>query len=175
MTRMEKFLRSFLIIISVLFFTIACTQLEIVPRKSDPVMEGRIADDLPLTGLGDDKKTLRELVLGSGQDTIDYTGSITFQTALDKISFMPLSSVDSMSGVIVTDWYNVEDNDIRIKLNVRILDQNMTDGSLSVQMFKQSFDGQKWNDLGNDETQAQKIKDSILRDARLLQATIDLS
>ena len=172
---MQKFLRPFLIIVSALIFNISCAQLDIEQRKSDPVMEGRIADDKPLTNLGDDKKSLRELVLGSGEDTFDYTGSITFQTALDKISFMPLSSVDSMSGVIVTDWYNVEDNDIRIKLNVRILDQNMTNESLSVQMFKQSFDGQKWNDLGNDETQAQKIKDSILRDARLLQATIDLS
>jgi len=172
---MQKFLRPFLIIFSALIFTISCAQLDIEQRKSDPVMEGRIADDKPLTNLGDDKKSLRELVLGSGEDTFDYTGSITFQTALDKISFMPLSSVDSMSGVIVTDWFNIEDNNIRIKLNVRILDQNMTDGSLSVQMFKQSFDGQKWNDLGDDETQAQKIKDSILRDARLLQATIDLS
>lgn len=172
---MQKFLRPLLIIVSALIFTISCAQLDIEQRKSDPVMEGRIADDKPLTNLGDDKKSLRELVLGSGEDTFDYTGSITFQTALDKISFMPLSSVDSMSGVIVTDWFNIEDNNIRIKLNLRILDQNMTDGSLSVQMFKQSFDGQKWNDLGNDETQAQKIKDSILRDARLLQATIDLS
>ena len=172
---MQKFLRPFLVIVSALIFTISCAQLDIEQRKSDPVMEGRIADDKPLTNLGDDKKSLRELVLGSGEDTFDYTGSITFQTALDKISFMPLSSVDSMSGVIVTDWFNIEDNNIRIKLNVRILDQNMTDGSLSVQMFKQSFDGQKWNDLGDDETQAQKIKDSILRDARLLQATIDLS
>ena len=112
---MQKFLRPFLIIFSALIFTISCAQLDIEQRKSDPVMEGRIADDKPLTNLGDDKKSLRELVLGSGEDTFDYTGSITFQTALDKISFMPLSSVDSMSGVIVTDWFNVEDNNIRIK------------------------------------------------------------
>ena len=88
---------------------------------------------------------------------------------------MPLSSVDSQSGVIVTDWYNIQNDELRIKINIRIHDQNMTDESITVQMFKQKFDGQKWIDEGNDNTQASKIKKSILDEARVLQATIDLS
>ena len=51
----------------------------------------------------------------------------------------------------------------------------MTNGSVNVQMFKQKFDGSKWNDLGNDEMQALKIKKAILDEARVLQATINLS
>ena len=50
----------------------------------------------------------------------------------------------------------------------------MTTESISVQMFKQSFDGQKWVDQGNDEIQASKIKASILEDARILKNTVDL-
>ena len=138
-------------------------------------MEDRIANDKPIINLGEDKKSLSELILGDRSETLDYGGSITFQTALDKVNFMPLASVDAASGVIITDWYNIEGNNIRIKINIRIFDQNMTDDSLNVQMFKQEFDGAKWNDQGNDESQASKIKKAILEEARVLQATIDLS
>ena len=51
--------------------------------------------------------------------------SITFNVALDKIGFMPLISVDSMSGVIVTDWYSLDDGQSRIKINIRVVDQEM--------------------------------------------------
>ena len=172
---MQKFLNFIFSIISVLLFTVACSQLEIVPHKSDPILEGRIADDKPLINVGEDKKSLSELILGDKSTSLEVSGSITFQAALDKVSFMPLSSVDTSSGVIITDWYNIEGNNIRIKINIRVFDQNMTDESLNVQMFKQEFDGAKWNDQGNDEMQASKIKQAILKEARVLQATIDLS
>ena len=171
---MQKFFNPILIT-TILFLTSACSQLEIIPNKSDPVLEDRIANDKPIINLGEDKKSLSELILGDRSESLDYGGSITFQTALDKVSFMPLASVDATSGVIITDWYNIEGDDLRIKINIRVFDQEMTDGSLSVQMFKQKFDGNKWNDQGNDEMQASKIKKAILDEARVLQATIDLS
>ena len=171
---MRKFFNPILIT-TILFLTSACSQLEIIPNKSDPVLEDRIANDKPIINLGEDKKSLSELILGDRSESLDYGGSITFQTALDKVSFMPLASVDTASGVIITDWYNIEGDDLRIKINIRIFDQEMTNGSVNVQMFKQKFDGSKWNDQGNDEMQASKIKKAILDEARVLQATIDLS
>ena len=171
---MRKFFNPILIT-TILFLTSACSQLEIIPHKSDPVLEDRIANDKPIINLGEDKKSLSELILGDRSESLDYGGSITFQTALDKVSFMPLASVDTASGVIITDWYNIEGDDLRIKINIRIFDQEMTDGSVNVQMFKQKFDGSKWNDQGNDEMQALKIKKAILDEARVLQATLNLS
>ena len=171
---MRKFFNPILIT-TILFLTSACSQLEIIPHKSDPVLEDRIANDKPIINLGEDKKSLSELILGDRSESLDYGGSITFQTALDKVSFMPLASVDTASGVIITDWYNIEGDDLRIKINIRIFDQEMTNGSVNVQMFKQKFDGSKWNDQGNDEMQASKIKKAILDEARVLQAAIDLS
>ena len=164
-----------LLLIIILFLCAACSQLEIIPRKTDPIMEDRIANDKPIINLGDDKQSLSELILGDRSESLEYGGSITFQTALDKVSFMPLSSVDAASGVIITDWYNIDGDNLRIKINIRIYDQEMTDGSVSVQMFKQNFDGAKWNDQGNDEMQASKIKKAILDEAIVLQAAIDLS
>ena len=110
-----------------------------------------------------------------GMDPIDtYTKSITFDVALDKISFMPLLSVDSMSGVIVTDWYSIDDGQSRIKINIRIVDQEMNDQSVVVSLFSQSLDGDRWVDQGINSEQSLKIKESILSSARSLKIASEL-
>ena len=94
--------------------------------------------------------------------------------ALDKISFMPLLSVDSMSGVIVTDWYSIDDGQSRIKINIRIVNQEMTDESVVVSLFSQSLDGDRWVDQGINSEQSLKIKESILSSARSLKIASEL-
>ena len=94
--------------------------------------------------------------------------SLTFEVALDKVSFMPLLSVDTMSGVIITDWYSLDGGLSRIKINIRVLDQEMTDGSLEVTLFTQSLDDDRWIDQGINSEQSLKIKESILSSARSL-------
>ena len=152
-----------------------CGQIEVVQNPVDPVMENRIANDLPLVGLGEDKMSLSELILGEGNNDLTFASSIVFETALDKLSFMPLASVDSNAGVIITDWYGINDNQDRIKINIRVINQTLEDNSINVTMFQQKFDGSKWVDTKTDGIQSEKIKNSILEDARKLQATIDLS
>ena len=152
-----------------------CGQIEVVQNPVDPVMENRIANDLPLTGLDEDKKSLTELILGERNNDLTFASSIVFETALDKLSFMPLASVDSNAGVIITDWYGINDNQDRIKINIRVINQTLEDSSINVTMFQQKFDGSKWVDTATDGMQSEKIKNSILEDARKLQATIDLS
>ena len=110
-----------------------------------------------------------------GMDSIDtYTKSITFDVALDKISFMPLLSVDSMSGIIVTDWYSIDDGQSRIKINIRIVNQEMSDESVVVSLFSQSLDGDRWVDQGINSEQSLKIKESILSSARSLKIASEL-
>lgn len=152
-----------------------CGQIEVVQNPVDPVMENRMANDLPLVGLGEDKMSLSELILGEGNNDLTFASSIVFETALDKLSFMPLASVDSNAGVIITDWYGINDNQDRIKINIRVINQTLEDNSINVTMFQQKFDGSKWVDTKTDGIQSEKIKNSILEDARKLQATIDLS
>ena len=152
-----------------------CGQIEVVQNPVDPVMENRIANDLPLTGLDEDKKSLTELILGEGNNDLTFASSIVFETALDKLNFMPLASVDSNAGIIITDWYGINDNQDRIKINIRVINQTLDDNSISVTIFQQKFDGSKWVDTATDGMQSEKIKNSILEDARKLQATIDLS
>ena len=173
----EKLTNLLLSLVFLLIFA-SCNQLQIErddrtlgERKKDIRNEDR---DLDIEGkLAEEGGGLSKL-LGIEQ-AIGFEGSVVYQVALDKVSFMPLSSVDSASGIIITDWYNITDNNLRLKINIRVTDESLSDDSVAVAVFKQSFDGQKWVDEGNDPDQALKIKKSILSEARVLQATIDLS
>ena len=113
-------------------------------------------------------------LLGNGSGLDLGVDSLTFRVALDKISFMPLISVDSLSGVIVTDWYSLDDGNSRIKINIRILDQEMTDNSINVTLFSQSLNGDRWVDNGINSEQSSRIKESILSSARALQIASEL-
>jgi hypothetical protein len=112
--------------------------------------------------------------LGLGSGTNFEVNSITFSVALDKVGFMPLISVDSTSGIIVTDWYSLDDGQSRIKMNIRVVDQEMTDESVTVSLFTQSLDGDRWIDQGINSEQSLKIKESILTSARSLKVASEL-
>jgi hypothetical protein len=112
--------------------------------------------------------------LGLGSSTNFEVNSITFSVALDKVGFIPLISVDSTAGIIVTDWYSLDDGRSRIKINIRVVDQEMTDESVMVSLFTQSSDGEKWIDQGINSEQSLKIKESILTSARSLAIASEL-
>ena len=122
---------------------------------------------------GDSGFTLRG-ALGLDSSAELQVKSITFNVALDKVSFMPLVSVDSMSGIIVTDWYSLDDGKSRIKINIRIVDQDMTDESILVSLFSQSLDNDRWVDQGINSEQSLKIKESILSSAISLKIASEL-
>ena len=112
--------------------------------------------------------------LGLSSSTNYQVNSITYSVALDKVGFMPLISVDSMSGIIVTDWYSLDDGKSRIKINIRIVDQEMSDESVTVSLFTQTLDGDRWIDQGINSEQSLKIKESILTSARALKIASEL-
>ena len=160
----------------------ACSQLDVVPHQTthEDMVKDRMRDGHAnhTTLFDEDRKapTLRELIMG--EDSSNFQASVddlTFNVVLDKLSFMPLASVDKASGVVITDWYAIEEDELRIKINVRLLDSELTNNSISVQMFTQKFDGTKWTDQGLDKEKANKIKESILSEARSLKTAIDLS
>ena len=160
-----------------ILFLVGCESLDIKQNKTDPLREHRETDSKPILQIDEEGyagRSLKELILGESDTVVSIGDQITFQVALDKLDFIPKVSVDSSSGVIITDWYDVNDFD-RVKIEVRVVDDNMTDDSVQVRLFKQNFNGTRWVDSDNDMNQAQKIKNSILKDARTLKTTIDLS
>ena len=162
--------------VAILLFS-SCSSLDIKQNKTDPLREHRETDSKPILQIDEEGyagRSLKELILGESDTVVSIGDQITFQVALDKLDFIPKVSVDASSGVIITDWYDINDVD-RVKIEVRVIDDNLTDDSLQVRLFKQSFNGSRWIDSDNDIKQAQKIKDSILEDARTIRTTIDLS
>ena len=100
------------------------------------MLEGRIANDRPLTNVGEDKKSLAELILGERSTSVELSGSITFQTALDKVDFMPLASANYSGGMIITDWFTDKDNpDESIKLTIRFLSNEVRSDALDIKIF----------------------------------------
>jgi hypothetical protein len=100
--------------------------------------------------------------------------SILFSVALDKLYFMPLLSVDARSGVIVTDWYSFDEGQTRIKINIRVLNEEMSNESLNINLFTQVYENNIWVDKGIDKEQAEKIKKNILSTARNLKIASEL-
>ena len=174
------------IISAILFmFLISCAQIqglqdkpETYKSQEERVLTEKAKDrDLNLPSGSSIIENSGQGVLGSlglGSNTNFEVNSITFSVALDKVGFMPLISVDSTAGIIVTDWYSLDDGRSRIKINIRVVDQEMTNESLVVSLFTQTLDGDRWIDQGINSEQSLKIKESILTSARALQIASEL-
>ena len=175
------------LILSILsLFLVSCAQIQALqdePTSYDSQSEKILTEKAEDRGIN--LPTGSTIIEGSGFSLNDAFGSlgsgaypqansITFNVALDKVGFMPLISVDSMSGIIVTDWYSLDDGESRIKINIRVIDQELTNESLTVSLFTQTLDGDRWIDQGINSEQSLKIKESILTSARALQIASEL-
>ena len=111
-----------------------------------------------------------------GNSTSQFKDNIIWNVALEKISFMPIQSSDQQSGVITTEWFQVEDDlNNRIKLVVYVKNDVIEDTSIEVKVFKEVFDGDKWNTTKQNSKLAQKIKKSILDSAQELYIANEMS
>ncbi|WP_081871414.1 DUF3576 domain-containing protein [Parvularcula oceani] len=89
--------------------------------------------------------------------------------SLETIDFMPLFSVDPVSGVIITDWYaNPQVPNERFKANVFILDTALRADALRVSVFRQQLTQAGWADAPVNPSTAAEIENAILSRAREL-------
>ena len=59
-----------------------------------------------------------------------------WRASLDVIDFMPLSSVNYSGGIIVTDWYSMEQNSNEsIKISIRFLTNEIRSDALNIKVF----------------------------------------
>ena len=180
-------MKNSLILSILLLFLVSCAQIQGLqddPKsydsQSEKVLTEKTQDrdiNLP-TGSsiieGTSGFSLNNAFGNPGSGAYPQANSITFNVALDKVGFMPLISVDSISGIIVTDWYSLDDGESRIKINIRVIDQELTNESLTVSLFTQTLDGDRWIDQGINSEQSLKIKESILTSARALKVASEL-
>jgi hypothetical protein len=87
--------------------------------------------------------------------------------ALQSINFMPLVSADPFTGVIITDWKMISDNE-KYKLDIYILEETLTSNTIDVRVFKQKKINGVWVDDSTNPLVKSQIEDSILNTARKL-------
>jgi len=84
---------------------------------------------------------------------------------------MPIASVDSQSGIIITDWYESDDiKGERFKLNI-FIGNDLQVGGVKVSAFKQKLERNKWRGIATDPAFSTKIEEKILKKARELKSS----
>ena len=90
-----------------------------------------------------------------------------WQASLDTIAFMPIASVDSNGGVIVTDWYvSPASPNERIKVTIAILDTVLRADAIRVSANRQQLGASGWIEVPVRAGTVQKLEETILGHAR---------
>ena len=156
----------FLILLPLFLLSCAREDVDIKRHEHSAHEENRIAKYGD--GVLDAQEKWKKLFAGvmGDESGIDVTtvNDILWATALDKISFMPLSDVDKISGVIITDWYNIN-SDQKIKINLFVKSNIISPESLDVKIFEEQFIDNVWMQVDRNSDLENKIKDSIINTA----------
>tara|TARA_B100000282_G_C31458990_1_gene365950 strand:+ start:99 stop:608 length:510 start_codon:yes stop_codon:yes gene_type:complete len=167
-------MRILLTYLSFVIFAVSCADgIEIERPEYTAVEENRVA--VYGEGVIDSQERWKEMfnrVTGNETVTASTVNDILWNTSLDKISFMPLADVDKLSGIIITEWYKINDTE-KIKLNIFIKDISITTESLDVKIFQQSLVKDEWIQVDRNSELENKIKTSILDTAKKIQIAAD--
>ena len=126
------------------------------------------------------KNTLiRDMLLGKDSNTGNSIVSslsvnpYLWKASLDIISStMPLASVDSNSGIIISDWYNIKGKqNERVKISVLITSKDLRADGLKVSIFKQVQKSNSWNNIEINPRITLNLERKIIRKAAMLENT----
>jgi hypothetical protein len=130
---------------------------------------------LILAGCGSSNDGSRDMDTGtsaiaSGSSRVTLgVNSYLWHASLDTLSFLPLVSADPFGGVIISEWYVAPTSpNERLKVTVYIMDRSLRADGLKVVVFRQTRNGNVWQDAQASPDTAHKLEDSILTRAREL-------
>ena len=161
--------------LTLLLLLSACSKIDVkneFPKTRQQKEEDRIGK---LTGNG---ITFGKVLSGTSSSTSNINvNTYLWRASLDQVSFMPLNSTDSVGGIIITDWYSMNDNSKeRYKINIYILDKNLSSNSIKVNVYKQDLGKNLvWGNQYSDQNLAKEIKDKIIERSRKLKANSDIT
>ena len=99
-----------------------------------------------------DGSFIRDLIVGKEDRSNGYQGNrlninpFLWKASLDILSSsMPLGSIDSNSGVIISDWYSLKGKpNERVKISILIDTKELRADGVNVKIFKQVLKGNSW-------------------------------
>jgi len=88
-----------------------------------------------------------------------------WRASLDVLDFMPLSSVNYSGGIIITDWYNNNNNpEESIKISIRFLTNEIRSDALDIKVFtKKCTENYSCKIFETNETIAPELTKKILK------------
>ena len=109
--------------------------------------------------------------IGKNSNTYDFaTSNELWRASLSILDFMPLINADYSGGIIITDWYQEENNDSSIKITVRFLSNEIRVDGLNVLIYKKNCAAyENCEVLKVDNDLPGEIKLAILKKATALQ------
>ena len=91
-----------------------------------------------------------------------YVNSFLWRASLDILSFAPFQSTDAFGGIIVTEWF--KKNNQQIKLTALIKSRDLRSQGINIKAYIKN----KKNEISEDKVLSRKIEDLILTKARAL-------
>ena len=91
-----------------------------------------------------------------------YVNSFLWRASLDVLSIAPFQSTDAFGGIIVTEWF--KKNNQQIKLTALIKSRDLRSEGINIKAYIKN----KKNEISEDKVLSRKIEDLILTKARNL-------
>ena len=91
-----------------------------------------------------------------------YVNSFLWRASLDVLSFAPFQSTDAFGGIIVTEWF--KKNNQQIKLTALIKSRDLRSEGIVIKAYIKN----NKNEISEDRELSRKIEDLILTKARSL-------
>ena len=91
-----------------------------------------------------------------------YVNTFLWRASLDVLSFAPFQSTDAFGGIIVTEWF--KKNNQQIKLTALIKSRDLRSEGINIKAYIKN----KKNEISEDKVLSRKIEDLILTKARVL-------
>ena len=91
-----------------------------------------------------------------------YVNSYLWRATLDVLSFAPFQSTDAFGGIIVTEWF--KQNNQQIKLTALIKSRDLRSEGINIKAYIKN----KKDEISEDTVLSRKIEDLILTKARVL-------
>ena len=140
------------------------------------VVEDNRGSQRARAGTFDDSKllegtSLRDTLLGEGRDENRLpVNKYLWRASLDTLSFLPIASIDTFSGVIATDWgASSGTTNERVRVTTYVRDAELSATALDVSVFRETLSpGGVWQAASVDPGTARQLEDAILTRARQL-------
>lgn len=153
-------------LIFIFFFLFSLTQCGIYRKTDSRKIPGNAKERV--------KKNMEEgrrIKFGSnsfGSGRFEFASSNEmWRASIEILDFIPLTSADYGGGIIITDWYNDNEDDGSVKIMVRFLSNEVRADGLKVSVFSKNCKPSKDCQTSIDTDLSNEVKLEILKKASL--------